>query len=154
MSNVSFNSNVPEAALSPMAKVLDESKSFLTQQPGLMRTGMMGLIAFCVVLFVLRPVANQMSAALKAPVLLPAGSPIGTTGAGAEALAAGAGGAGLPAPEQNAAASVGLPVLPGRSYATKRTQAIFDHVTKQVAQEPVQSTRLLEVWLGAQEGGE
>jgi flagellar M-ring protein FliF len=154
MSNVSFNSNVPEAALSPMAKVLDESKSFLSQQPGLMRTGMMGLIAFCVVLFVLRPVANQMSAALKAPVLLPAGSPIGTTGAGAEALTAGAGGAGLPAPEQNAAASVGLPVLPGRSYATKRTQAIFDHVTKQVAQEPVQSTRLLEVWLGAQEGGE
>ena len=154
MSNVGFNSNVSEVSLTPMAKVLTESKSFLVQQPGLMRTGMMGMIAFCVVLFVLRPVANQMSAALKAPVLLPAGSPTGTSDGIAETLANGAGGGALPSPEQQAAASVGLPVLPGRSHATKRTQAIFDHVTKQIAQEPVQSTRLLEVWLGAQEGGE
>jgi flagellar M-ring protein FliF len=154
MSNVSFNSNTPEAALSPMAKVLEESKSFMSQQPGMMRTAMMGFIAFCVVLFVLRPVANQMSAALKAPVLLPAGSPVGTTDTSPEALAAGAGAAGLPAPEQRAAATVGLPVLPNRSHATKQAQAIFDHVSQQIAKEPVQSTRLLEVWLGSQDGGE
>jgi len=154
MSNVGFTSNAPEVVLSPMAKLLDESKSFLAQQPGLVRTGMMGLIAFCVVLFVLRPVARQISVALKAPVLLPAGSPAGTTEASPEALAAGAQAVGLPVPDQNEDAVVGLPVLPSRSHATKQAQAIFDHVSQQIAREPVQSTRLLEVWLGAQEGGE
>lgn len=154
MSNVSFNSNVPEVALTPMAKLMEESKSFLAQQPGLMRTGMMGFIAFCVVLFVLRPVANQISAALKAPVLLPAGTPTGTSEATPEALAAAAEANGLPAPEPHTPATVGLPVLPIKSRATMQAQAIFDHVSQQIAREPAQSTRLLEVWLGAQEGGE
>jgi flagellar M-ring protein FliF len=151
MSNVSFNSNAPVVPLAPMAKLLDESKSFLAQQPGLVRTAMMGFIAFCVVLFVLRPVANQISAALKAPVLLPAGSPTGTTDAEPTALPAGLPSAGLPMPEPH---TVGLPVLPIKSRATLQAQAIFDHVSQQVAREPAQSTRLLEVWLGAQEGGE
>jgi flagellar M-ring protein FliF len=135
-----------------MAKFLEETKSFLAQQPSLVRTAMMGFIAFCVVLFVLRPVANQISVALKAPILLPAGSPTGTTNPDPNALPEGAATAGLPAPEQQL--PVTLPVLPIKSRATLQAQAIFDHVSQQVAREPAQSTRLLEVWLGAQEGGE
>ena len=155
MTNVSFNTNVSEPAMTPMAKALEDGKGFLAQQPGLVRTGAMAFIAFCVVLFVLRPVANQMSAALKAPVLLPAGSSTGTTDDTGTALAAGADAAtGLPAPEGQAAGTVSLPNLPIKSRATMQAQAIFDHVSQQIAREPAQSTRLLEVWLGAQEGGE
>ncbi|SFS17353.1 flagellar M-ring protein FliF [Granulicella pectinivorans] len=151
MSNVGFHANVPDIPLAPMAKLLEESRSFLAQQPSLLRTAMMGLIAFCVVLFVLRPVANQISAALKAPVLLPAGSPTGTTEVEPNALAEGTATPSLPTPEPHHA-TIGLPVLPIKSRTTLQAQAIFDHVSRQIAREPAQSTRLLEVWLGAQEG--
>ena len=108
MSNVSFSSNVPEVKLAGAEKVMDEAKTFVQTQPGLLRTGMMGLVAVLAVMFVLRPVAKQLTATLSAPVLLAAGTPTGSARALGAAGSSGAladgsqagDGAGMSAAEQ------------------------------------------------------
>ena len=165
MSNVSFNSNVPEVKLTGFANVAEEAKTFVATQPGLLRTGMMGLVALLAVMFVLRPVATQVTAALKAPVLLASGSPTGSAGrvgagGGGYSTAAltdgeSAGEAGV-GQAQRQAAGQGQHLAEEFSGAKRRPmkqgQVMFEHVADQIVREPVQSTRLLETWIGTGEG--
>ena len=72
--NVSFSSNAPEMKPAAMDRAMEEARSLLHTQPGLMRTAVMGLCGVLLVLFVLRPVARQVTATLREPVLLTAGN--------------------------------------------------------------------------------
>jgi flagellar M-ring protein FliF len=147
MTNVSFNSNAPEVKLAPMAKVLEEAKSMLHTEPALIRTGVMGLIALGVVLFVLRPVTKQVTAALKAPVLLASGGP---EAEGAEGLQTPLDELGAPI-DPSAPKLSANPALLARKRLLKHGQALFEHVSEQIGKEPVQSTRLLEGWINTTE---
>ncbi len=165
VSNVSFSTNAPETALGGMAKVLDEGKGFLHTEPAVLRTGVMGLVALMVVMMVLRPVAKQVTTTLRQPVLLASGTPMGTVSApdaeAAATLGKGAESAGALGTGAQAAAEIPVveelvasPQTMKKRRAAKQGQMMFDHVSQQIMKEPVQSTRLLEVWIGTQEGAE
>ncbi len=133
MENVGFSANVPEGKGVGMDKWMEEAKGVLHTQPGLLRTLMVGMCGVLLVLFVLRPVARQVNATLKEPVLLGAGtvqhheemrSTQGVAGGSARSLDRPAG-----------------------------QQGIFDHVSDHIRREPVRSTKLLETWIGREEGG-
>src|SRR5207249_4372351 len=70
MQNVSFSTNAPEVKPPAMDKVMEELRELLHTQPGLMRTAVIGICGVLLVLFVLRPVASQMTATLREPMLL------------------------------------------------------------------------------------
>jgi flagellar M-ring protein FliF len=140
MENVSFSTNAPEIAPPTMDRLMDESRALLHTQPELMRTVVMGLCGALLVLFVLRPVARQVTATLREPVL----------------LTAGAGTAGLEMQDERRFASpspageeMAMPRVMSR--ATQQQQGIFDHVSEHIRREPAQSTRVLEAWIGASE---
>ena len=140
MENVSFSTNAPEIAPPTMDRLMDESRALLHTQPELMRTVVMGLCGVLLVLFVLRPVARQVTATLREPVL----------------LTAGAGTAGLEMQDERRFASpspageeMAMPRVMSR--ATQQQQGIFDHVSEHIRREPAQSTRVLEAWIGASE---
>jgi flagellar M-ring protein FliF len=140
MENVSFSTNAPEIAPPTMDRLMDQSRALLHTQPELMRTVVMGLCGVLLVLFVLRPVARQVTATLREPVL----------------LTAGAGAAGLEMQDERRFAppnSDGEEIAASRmmSRATQQQQGIFDHVSEHIRREPAQSTRVLEAWIGASE---
>jgi len=152
MENVSFHSNAQEIKLAPMDRAIEEARALLHSQPGLVRTVVMGLCGVLLVLFVLRPVARQVTATLREPVLLTAG--VAGPGAPGEVeehmFASGElerGGAA----ENTVRAS-----LPPRTKTRVQLeqQGIFDHVSEHIRREPVQSTRLLEAWIGSPEEAE
>ena len=68
--NVSFSTNVPEVKPPVMDKLMEELRGSLHTQPELLRTALIGICGVLLVLFVLRPVASQMSATLREPMLL------------------------------------------------------------------------------------
>jgi flagellar M-ring protein FliF len=155
MTNVSFSSNVPEVKLAGAEKVMDEAKTFVQTQPGLLRTGMMGLVAVLAVMFVLRPVATQLTATLKAPVLLAAGTPTGSARAPGTAGSAGALGDSSQGGEGGGMSSLQQQeeqIAAPKRRQMKQGQVMFEHVADSIVREPVQSTRLLETWIGPQEG--
>jgi flagellar M-ring protein FliF len=140
MENVSFSTNAPEIAPPTMDRLMDQSRALLHTQPELMRTVVMGLCGVLLVLFVLRPVARQVTATLREPVL----------------LTAGASAAGLEMQDERRFAppdSDGEEIAASRmvSRATQQQQGIFDHVSEHIRREPAQSTRVLEAWIGASE---
>jgi flagellar M-ring protein FliF len=140
MENVSFSTNAPEIAAPTMDRLMDQSRALLHTQPELMRTVVMGLCGVLLVLFVLRPVARQVTATLREPVL----------------LTAGAGAASLEMQDERRFAppnSDGEEIAASRmmSRATQQQQGIFDHVSEHIRREPAQSTRVLEAWIGASE---
>ena len=144
MENVSFNSNAPEIKLAPMDRAMEEVRTLLHSQPGLVRTAVMGLCGVLLVLFVLRPVARQVTATLREPVLL-------TSGAGApgqvEERMFDPGGL-----ERGAEDMVRVSLPPrAKTRVQLEQQGIFDHVSEHIRREPVQSTRLLEAWIGSPE---
>src|SRR6201996_4788706 len=95
MQNVSFSTNAPEVKPPVMDKLMEEVRGLLHSQPGLVRTAVIGLCGVLLVLFVLRPVANQMTATLREPMLLPAASgEVGVISPGGEQLS--------PLPEESA----------------------------------------------------
>ena len=59
MQNISFSSNVPELKPAGIDRVTEAARGLLHSQPGLMRTLMAGLCGVLLVLFVLRPIAQQ-----------------------------------------------------------------------------------------------
>jgi flagellar M-ring protein FliF len=140
MENVSFSTNAPEIAAPTMDRLMDQSRALLHTQPELMRTLVMGLCGVLLVLFVLRPVARQVTATLREPVLL-------TAGATATGL------------EMQDERTFAPPNFDGTekaasrmmSRATQQQQGIFDHVSEHIRREPAQSTRVLEAWIGASE---
>ena len=139
--NVSFSTNAPEVKPPAMDRVMEEARGLLHTQPGLMRTAVIGICGVLLVFFVLRPVASQMTATLREPALLAAGS-----GASAafeqrmqEALTT----------EDDAAEAPLLSRPMSRTHQLR--QGIFEHVTEHIRREPAQSTRLLEAWIGSSE---
>jgi len=113
----------------------------LHTQPDLMRTVMMGLFGVLLVLFVLRPVARQVTATLREPVLLTAGAVEGIEIQDEQRFAS-------QAPE---AEEIAMPRIMSRTQ--QQQQGIFDHVSEHIRREPAQSTRVLEAWIGASEEG-
>jgi flagellar M-ring protein FliF len=139
MENVSFSTNAPEIKPATMDRLMDESRALLHAQPELMRTLLMGLCGVLLVMFVLRPVARQVTATLREPVLLTAGA--------AESL------------EMEEERRFALPDIAEEEVARPRImgrthqQGIFDHVSEHIRREPAQSTRVLEAWIGTSEEG-
>ena len=67
MQNVSFSTNAPEVKPPTMDRLMEEARGLLHTQPGLMRTVAIGICGVLLVLFVLRPVASQVTATLREP---------------------------------------------------------------------------------------
>lgn len=140
MQNVSFSTNGPEMKTPVMDRLMEEARGLLHTQPGLMRTAVIGVCGVLLVLFVLRPVASQVTATLREPMLLPPGT--GTAGVFEEHE------------EQRSAENAPteemlLPRPKGKAHQLQ--QGIFEHVSEHIRREPAQSTRLLEAWIGAPE---
>jgi len=140
MQNVSFSTNAPEVKPPVMDKLMEEMRGLLHTQPGLMRTAVIGICGVLLVLFVLRPVASQVTATLREPMLLAAET--GTTRAFEEREE-------MTAPQNDPAEEVFLPLR--RSKTHQLQQGIFEHVSEHIRREPAQSTRLLEAWIGSSE---
>jgi flagellar M-ring protein FliF len=139
MQNVSFSTNAPELKPPVMDKLMEEIRGLLHTQPGLMRTAVIGVCGVLLVLFVLRPVAGEVVATLREPMLLAAET--GPT-------------SGFEAPEvaeteKDSAEEVFLPRPKSKTYQLQ--QGIFEHVSEHIRREPAQSTRLLEAWIGSSE---
>jgi flagellar M-ring protein FliF len=143
MQNVSFSTNAPEVKLPAMDRLMEETRGLLHTQPGLMRTAVIGICGVLLVLFVLRPVASQVTATLREPMLLATGK--GTTAAFEERDS------GALAAQNGIAEETFLPRAKSKTYQLQ--QGIFDHVSEHIRREPVQSTRLLEAWIGSSEEG-
>lgn len=148
MENISFSSNAPEMKPPLAVSVMRGARTLLASQPGLMRTLAIGICGVLLVLFVLRPVGKQVVVALREPLLLTAG---GNAAAALETQQERL----LPAePEWKRDEEEDAVVLPVRSRAQRQQQGIFDYVSDHIRREPVQSTRLLEAWIGSTEEGE
>ena len=139
MENVSFSTNAPEVKPPAMDKLMDEARGLLHTQPGLMRTAVIGLCGVLLVLFVLRPVATQMTATLREPLLLPAATGhVGIGGVEEQFL-----------PVSDESAEEMLPRTRNKTYQLQ--QGIFEQVSEHIRREPGQSTRLIEAWIGTSE---
>jgi len=139
MQNVSFSTNAPEVKPPAMDKLMDEARGLLHTQPGLMRTAVIGLCGVLLVLFVLRPVATQMTATLREPLLLPAATGhVGIGGVEEQFL-----------PVSDESAEEMLPRTRNKTYQLQ--QGIFEQVSEHIRREPGQSTRLIEAWIGTSE---
>ena len=137
MQNVSFSTNAPEVKPPTMERLMEQVRGLLHAQPGLMRTLMIGVCGVLLVFFVLRPVAAEMTATLREPMLLGAGT--GRLERHEE----------LPTDQNEPAEETLLPRAKNKTHQLQ--QGIFDHVSEHIRREPAQSTRLLEAWIGSSE---
>ena len=141
MENVSFSTNVPEVKLAGTEKLMDEARALARTQPGLMRTLAIGVCGILLVLFVLRPVAQQVNATLKEPLMLAAhGEADYAIGVSEEQSGGISGG------------EVGRFAPVGDARRDITDQGVFDRVSEHIRREPAQSTRLLESWIAAEDG--
>jgi flagellar M-ring protein FliF len=139
MQNVSFSTNAPEVKAPTMDRLMDQVRGLLHTQPGFMRTAVIGICGVLFVLFVLRPVATQMTATLREPMLLPAeAGHLGISAVDHEQLLASS-----EAPDEM------LPRARNKTYQLQ--QGIFEQVSEHIRREPGQSTRLIEAWIGTSE---
>jgi len=146
MQNVSFSTNAPEVKPPTMDRLMEEARGLLHTQPGLMRTVVIGICGVLLVLFVLRPVASQVTATLREPMMLAAGSAPDTgIGSGFEGLE------GRLSETQMDSAEHAL--HRPKTKTQQLQQGIFEHVSEHIRREPAQSTRLLEAWIGSSEEG-
>jgi flagellar M-ring protein FliF len=139
--NVSFSANAPEMKPPTMDRLVEQMRGFLHTQPGLMRTAVIGICGVLLVLFVLRPVAREVTATLREPMLLEARTPH------VEVL--------TPSDEQllTSDGEPGSEALLTRSKnkTYQLQQGIFEQVSEHIRREPAQSTRLIEAWIGTSE---
>ncbi len=155
--NMSFNSNAPEAPVALLDKVTEGAKGFLHTQPNLMRTLMIGFCGVLLVMFVLRPVAGQVTATLREPVLLGAGAKR-PGAAGVMQIAAverpGALGEAHEEGSQTQLQSRGLEEIevPAKRKAKNSAQVMFDSVSDHIKQDAMPSTRLLQSWIAPADG--
>lgn len=134
--NVSFSSNSPELKPPVMEQVMEQARTLAQTQPGLAKTLILGFCAVLLVLCVLRPMARQVVEALREPVLLTGGDGM------------------LETPQTSALMSEAIVdpfALPGKTKEQMQHQGIFEQVAEHIRREPVQSTRLLEAWIGSSE---
>jgi flagellar M-ring protein FliF len=156
--NMSFSGNSPEPPAPLLDKVSDGAKGFLRTQPNLFKTLMIGVCGLLLVMFVLKPVGQQVMETLKEPVMLaPGARPVG-------ALEAGAGSAAAAVPGETTVKHIGsgsepagtitttlAEGLPGRKKSKNSPQAIFDAITENIKTDATQSTRLLQGWISSGE---
>lgn len=135
--NVSFSSNSPEVKLPVMEQWMEQAKTLARTQPGLAKTAVLGLCGVLLVLFVLRPMAKQVVETLREPALH----------GGMEVAALEAGDRVDPL---GGMVDSSLP-LPMSSKEQMQHQGIFAQVAEHIRREPVQSTRLIEAWIGSSE---
>jgi flagellar M-ring protein FliF len=140
MQNVSFSTNAPEVKPPVVDRLMEEARGLLHTQPGLMRTAAIGICGVLLVLFVLRPVASQVTATLREPMLLPAGAD--TANRFEER-------ADVTGTQNDMAEETLLPRPKSKTHYLQ--QGIFEHVSEHIRREPAQSTRLLEAWIGSSE---
>ena len=139
--NVSFSSNMPEAKPSVVEQLMEQAHAFAGTQPGFARTAVIGLLGILLVLFVLRPVARQVTETLREPLPIAAGKETASLEAGPikpEVI------------EPTAPINVTLPERP-RAKELSQQRGIFEQVAEHIRREPAQSTRLLEAWIGSSE---
>jgi flagellar M-ring protein FliF len=148
MENISFSTNAPELKPPPMDRAIETARAFAVSQPGMMRMVMIGICGLLLVFFVLRPVARQVTATLREPVLLTAGANGMRTFADQQNQMLG-----TESDWRPEARMEDEPLIPIRikSRAQQQQQGIFDHVSEHIRREPAQSTRLLEAWIGSSE---
>jgi flagellar M-ring protein FliF len=144
MENVSFSTNAPEPETAGMEKAMEQARGLLGTQPAILKTGVTGLLGVLLVMLVLKPVAGQMVATMKEPLLLPAGR--GHSGIEDQHELRGA----VQRPELGRAHTVG-PESPG-VVPEERGPTRLDVVSAHIKREPSHSTRLLESWI-ADDGG-
>ncbi len=133
--NVSFNSNGAELAPTGAAKVMDEAKSLMSSQPNALRAVMLGGLGLLLITMVLKPVAQQVVATLKAPASLSAGARLSLSGAGVEAL------------------GVGSTESDDEEFRGPSSAVVVEQLAEHIRRKPMQSTRLLANWIeGAKEG--
>ena len=140
--NVSFSSNVPEAAPPMLEKALDATGEVMREQPGLVKMlGAAGVIVI-LTLVVVRPMVRQIGAILNppAPVLLATEAVPAVAAGEAEAIAEAT--KALEQPKRKAAPAFDT------VRSSKQAQVVYEHVSEQIRQDPVQSTRLLKSWIG------
>jgi flagellar M-ring protein FliF len=141
---VSFSSNVPEAAPPMLERAINETGEVLREQPGLVKMlGAAGVIIL-LTLVVVRPMVRQIGAVLNPPVpeVVAVAVPELTAGE-LEALAeAEAAAKALGEPQRKA------PPAFDKARGSKQAQVVYEHVSEQIRQDPVQSTRLLKSWIG------
>lgn len=135
--NVGFSSNSPEVKPPVMEQVMEQARTLARMQPGLAKTMILGLCVMLLVLFVLRPVAHQVAATLREPPLLPAGANVAALDSEMSRLPGDA--------EMTPLA------LSGKTKEQMQHHGIFEQVAEHIRREPVQSTRLLEAWIGSSE---
>jgi flagellar M-ring protein FliF len=139
--NVSFSSNVPEAAPSGVAKVMDQAQTVLNDRPAALKTLTVAGLGLLLVLGVLRPLGRQMAAALvQPPAELP---PPGGASPAAAAQTAGV---------ANGPGGIASTLTREKLLAAKKpsnTLEVYEHISEQIRREPAQSTRLLESWINA-----
>jgi flagellar M-ring protein FliF len=141
MQNVSFSTNAPEVKPPTMERLLEQLRGLLHTQPGLIRTAVIGICGVLLVLFVLRPVAREVSATLREPMLLEAGT---------RHVEVFAHGDEQQLPSRDDSGSDALLTRPkNRTYQLQ--QGIFEQVSEHIRREPAQSTRLIEAWIGTSE---
>ena len=119
-------------------------------QPGLMRTVVIGICGVLLVLFVLRPVARQVTATLREPMLLTAGAKASAALARSRSGCCRLSRSGDLRMKRRCASAASA----RKSRAQRQQQGIFEHVSEHIRREPAQSTRLLEAWIGSSEEGE
>jgi flagellar M-ring protein FliF len=139
MQNVSFSTNAPEVKPPVMDRLMEETRGLLHTQPGLMRTVVLGICGVLLVLVVLRPMASQVTATLREPTLLAAGTGNASSFEEHEAMAT----------QNDPAEEVFLPRPKNKTHQLQ--QGIFEYVSDHIRREPAQSTRLLEAWIGSSE---
>jgi flagellar M-ring protein FliF len=151
MENISFSSNAPAIKPPVMDRAMEQARTLAASQPGLMRTAVIGICGLLLVLFVLRPVARQVTATLREPVLLTAGVNGSTTLGKQQQRMVGS----EPDWPVDGVAEATIPIpVRVKSRAQQQQQGIFDHVSEHIRREPTQSTRLLEAWIGSTDEGE
>ncbi|HZY60985.1 MAG TPA: flagellar basal-body MS-ring/collar protein FliF [Edaphobacter sp.] len=141
MENISFSSNTPAVKPAVIDRAMDEARTLAASQPGLMKTLMIGVCGLLLVIFVLRPVARQVTATLREPLPLASGAGVMSLDQREEAM--------LHEPEWSPEK---LPL--SIKKAQREHQGIFDHVSEHIRREPTQSTRLLEAWIGSTDEGD
>ncbi len=136
--NVGFSTNSPEMKPPVMEQVMEQARSLARTQPGFAKTAILGLCGILLVLCVLRPMARQITETLREPALLHAGADVAAIGPGEDA-------------DQMHGAMTTPLTLPVKTKEQMQHQGVFEQVAEHIRREPVQSTRLLEAWIGSQE---
>jgi flagellar M-ring protein FliF len=155
--NMSFSGNAPEPPAPILDRVSDGAKGFLRTQPNLVKTLMIGACGLLLVMFVLKPVGQQVMETLKEPVMLaPSARPAGALDAGSsvggvpgEMTVKHIGSGSEPA---NTITSTLAEGLPAKRKTKNSPQAIFDAITENIKTDATQSTRLLQGWIATGEG--